>query len=517
MSLHAPEPLRNLVICLGDQLSPDSPALDGFDRSRDAVWMAEASGEAAHVWSHKARIALFLSAMRHFRDALRARDIIVRYSELTDPANTGTLSGELRRAIKALRPQRVVMTEPGEWRVREDLLAVVREAGVDLQMRPDRHFVCTLDDFNRHAEGRKQLRMEYFYREVRRRMGALMEGDQPRGGQWNFDAENRSAFGDAGPENVPEPLGFPPDGTTREVISLVTKRFADHPGSLRHFDWPVTPDQASAALHDFVANRLSSFGPYQDAMWTGQPYLYHSRLSAAMNLKLLDPREEVAAAENALDAGAANLPSVEGFVRQIIGWREYVRGIYWRFMPDYLDRNALTAEAPLPRFYWTGDTEMACLRETIGQTLEHGYAHHIQRLMVTGLFALLMGVDPRRVHEWYLAIYVDAVEWVELPNVYGMSQYADGGLMASKPYVASGKYIQRMSDYCKTCRFRPGERTGEDACPFTTLYWDFLLRNGPALNDNPRMALQLRNVDRLPQDESRAIRTHADGLRRGML
>lgn len=512
-----PTPVRNLVIVLGDQLSPVSPAFDGFDRSRDAVWMAEVAGEAGHVWSHKARIVLFLSAMRHFRDSLRSRGLRVHYSELTDASNTGTLSGELRRSIQALKPHHVVMVEPGEYRVREDLLAVVRLEGVEPQVRPDGHFVCTLEEFERHAEGRKQLRMEHFYREVRRRTGALMDGDKPRGGQWNFDTENRAAFKDPGPRDMAQPLGFPPDGTTREVLALVTQRFPDHPGSLRRFDWPVTPEQASAALQDFIVNRLSSFGHYQDAMWTGQPYLYHSRLSAAMNLKLLDPREAVAAAEEALDAGAADLPSVEGFVRQIIGWREYVRGIYWRFMPEYFDRNALAAEAPLPGFYWTGDTEMACLRQVIGQTLEYGYAHHIQRLMVTGLFALLFGVEPRRVHEWYLAIYVDAVEWVELPNVYGMSQYADGGLMASKPYAASGKYIQRMSNYCKTCRFRPQERTGEDACPFTTLYWDFLLRNGAPLRSNPRMALQLRNADRLSEDEARAIRTRADELRSRVL
>jgi len=427
--------------------------------------------------------------MRHFRDALCARGITVHYGELTAPDNTGTLGGELRRAIRVLRPDRLVVAEPGEWRVREDLLQAAEAEAVELQVRPDRHFLYSCEDFSRHADGRKQLRMEYFYREVRRSLGALMDGDDPLGGQWNFDSQNRSAFGKSGPSETPAPVGFAPDATTREVIEMVQERFPQHPGSLHHFDWPVTAEQASRALEDFVTNRLARFGAHQDAMWTGQPYLYHSRLSAAMNLKLLDPREAVAAAEDALDAGAANLPSVEGFVRQVIGWREYVRGIYWRFMPAYAEDNALKAEAPLPGFYWTGETEMACLREVIGQTLDHGYAHHIQRLMVTGLFALLLGVEPRRVHEWYLAIYVDAVEWVELPNVYGMSQYADGGLMASKPYAASGKYIERMSNYCVACPFKPDKRTGDDACPFTTLYWDFLLRNASVLSGNPRMAL----------------------------
>ena len=275
----------------------------------------------------------------------------------------------------------------------------------------------------------------------------------------------------------------------------------------------MTRAQARQALRDFVRHRLPRFGLRQDAMWTGEPYLYHSRLSAAMNLKLLDPREVIGEAERTWRAGAAPIEAVEGFIRQVLGWREYVRGIYWLRMPAYLEGNALGADRPLPGFYWTGETEMACLREVIEQTLNHGYAHHIQRLMVTGLYALLLGVDPIEVHEWYLAIYVDAVEWVELPNVVGMSQYADGGLMASKPYVATGRYIQRMSDYCRRCRFDPGRAAGEGACPFTTLYWDFLRRHRALLRRNPRMRMQVRNLDRLDVSALREIRRRAEELR----
>jgi deoxyribodipyrimidine photolyase-related protein len=336
---------------------------------------------------------------------------------------------------------------------------------------------------------------------------------EPEGGQWNYDHDNRGSFPKGGPKGVPAPATFAPDNTTREVLALIERKFAAHPGKLDRFDWPVTPAEARRALKDFIENRLADFGLYQDAMWTREPWLYHSRLSAAMNLKLLDPREVVTAAEKAYRAGKVSLASAEGFIRQILGWREYVRGIYWHFMPEYLEKNALGAKEPLPRFYWDGDTEMACLRDAIGQTLDYGYAHHIQRLMVTGLYSLLLGVDPRRTHEWYLAVYVDAVEWVELPNTLGMSQYGDGGIMASKPYAATGKYIQRMSNYCAGCRFDPAKATGDDACPFTTLYWDFLLRHERMLAANQRMALQVKNLARLDDAERKRIRARADAIR----
>jgi deoxyribodipyrimidine photolyase-related protein len=360
--------------------------------------------------------------------------------------------------------------------------------------------------------------MEYFYREQRKRHRVLMDPqdeDAPLGGQWNFDADNREAFGSAGPGTVAPRCTFEPDALTREVIALVDERFAGHPGRLDSFAWPVTRAQALQSLHAFIEQRLLLFGRYQDAMWPGDPWLYHAHISAALNLKLLNPREVVAAAEAAYHAGQAPLASVEGFVRQILGWREYVRGIYWTQMPGYLERNTLGADADLPPWYWTGATDMACLRDAIGQTLTHGYANHIQRLMVTGLYALMLGVEPKQVHAWYLAVYVDAVEWVELPNTLGMSQYADGGVMGSKPYVATGKYIQRMSPHCKGCRYDPAQRSGDNACPFTTLYWDFLMRHEAVLARNPRMALQVKNVARLTDVQKQAVTERAGAIRRG--
>jgi len=505
--------VRNLVLVLGDQLDERSAAFDGFDRRADAVWMAEVDAEAEHVWSSKPRIAVFLAAMRHFRDALRKKGTTVVYSELERSDEPTSFESELARAVREHRPRKLIVVEPGEWRVREILKDTAGELDIELDVRPDRHFLCSHDDFAAFAEGRTQLRLEHFYRQMRRRLNVLMDGSKPVGGAWNFDAENRQSFGRDGPGDLPQPKSFRPDKVTREAIALVERRFADHPGSLERFDWPVTKRQARAALADFVKNRLACFGPYQDAMWTDEPYVYHSRLSCAMNLHLLDPRDIVDAAVEALDAGRAPIQSVEAFVRQIIGWREFVRGIYWKFMPDYKRSNALGHDAPLPRFYWTGETDMACLRECVSQTLDLGFAHHIQRLMVTGLFAQLLGVDPLEVHKWYLAVYVDAVEWVELPNVYGMSQFADGGLMASKPYAATGKYIERMSNYCTGCRYRPGERVGDGACPFTTLYWDFLLRHEKLLSANPRMGLQVRNAARLGKDERKAIRSQAEQIR----
>lgn len=509
-------PLRHLILVLGDQLDERSSAFDGFDPARDAVWMAEVAQESAKVWSSKPRIAMFLAAMRHFRDRLRSRGWVVHYREL--PAMVGeeeseTLGGQLQASVQQLQPQRLITVEAGEWGVAKELEAAARAVDLPLEIRADRHFLCTQAEFRAHAGARKQLRLEFFYRELRQRTGVLMRHGQPMGGQWNFDASNRGSFGKGGPGWVPPPVRFVPDQVTSGVLALVNQRFAGHPGRLESFDWPVTQEQAREALSDFIAHRLADFGTYQDAMWTDHAWLYHSRLSAAMNLKLLDPREVIAAAEHALDGGKAPLESVEGFIRQILGWREYVRGVYWLLMPEYLQRNALGADQELPPFYWTGKTEMNCLHHAIGQTLDHGYAHHIQRLMVTGLFSLLLGVRPQAVHEWYLAVYVDAVEWVELPNTLGMSQYADGGVMASKPYIASGKYIQRMSNYCSGCPYDPGQSTGPKACPFTTLYWDFLLQHEVMLKGNPRMAMQVRNLSRLAPEQRTAIQRQAAEVR----
>lgn len=505
--------MRNLILVLGDQLNLDNPALDGIDRQQDCIVMIEAADESTHVWSHQARITLFLSAMRHFAELLREQDLPLLYVALQPAANgEHGLGAQLRKLLGKHQPSRVIVCKPGEHRVLELVTAACRDAAVALEIRPDTHFLCSRQEFAAWAEGRKELRMEFFYRQMRRRRDVLMANHEPAGGRWNFDAANRGSFTKAGPGAVPQPPQFVPDPITREVIALVRQRFPGHPGSLEEFRWPVTRADALRALADFVEHRLPTFGLYQDAMWTGMPFGWHSLLSAALNLKLLDPREVIAAATAAWCDGRAPLAGVEGFVRQILGWREFIRGVYWLDMPGMLEANHFDHHRPLPAWYWTGDTEMNCLRETIGQTLRHGYAHHIQRLMVTGNFALLAGIAPRAVHEWYLAVYVDAVEWAELPNTAGMALYANGGRFTSKPYVASGAYIQRMSNYCSGCRYDPKIKTGPRACPYTTLYWNFLDRHEPAFKRNPRTALMARNIARLSAAERGAIRAAAGNI-----
>jgi deoxyribodipyrimidine photolyase-related protein len=485
-----------LRVVLGDQLSPAIAALADIDAERDVVLMAEVHAECTYVKHHKQKLVLVLAAMRHFAQALQARGVRVDYVRLDDPANTHTLRGEVRRAAARHALARVVATEPGEWRVAEDMRCwQALLGGIEVEIRDDARFFCRIQDFIAWARGRKTLRMEFFYRDMRRWHGLLMEGGEPVGGRWNFDAENRKAL----PKTVRPPKipAFPPDGITRDVIALVNARFPDHVGSTDGFSWPVTAAQARVALEDFIAQRLPQFGDWQDAMKTGAPFLFHALISTSINLGLLDPREVCEAAEQVFRDGQAPLNAVEGFIRQILGWREYVRGLYWLHMPGFGQQNHLKATRPLPAFYWTGETPMNCLRQAIGDTIAHAYAHHIQRLMITGNFALLAGIDPAAVDDWYMAVYADAYEWVEMPNTRGMALFADGGIVGSKPYAASGAYINRMSDYCKTCAYDVKDAVGPRACPFNFLYWDFFARHRQVLGGNIRLAMPLRTLERM--------------------
>ena len=504
-----------LVLVLGDQLDRVHPALAQLDRARDVVLFVETAGEAAHVRSHRQRIALFFAAMRHFARELEQQGAHVVYERIGTHAHA-SLSAAWRAAIARFRPQRVVACEPGEWRVLADLQRTCAEANVPLVLHPDPHFLCTREEFAAWAGDRTSLRMEYFYRWMRKRTGVLMDGEEPVGGRWNFDAENRKGFGARGPGITPTVPSFAPDAVTREAIDDVATHFAAHPGSLDAFGWAVTPAAAREALDAFIAERLPKFGAHQDAMWTGMPFGWHSLLSAALNLKLIGPREVIAAAEAAWRTGRVDLASAEGFIRQILGWREFIRGVYWRDMPGLAQANHFGHQRPLPAWYWTGDTQMRCMRETIGQTLRLGYAHHIQRLMVTGNFALLAQVDPGEVCDWYLAVYADAVDWVERPNTAGMALFADGGRFTSKPYAASGNYINRMSNYCKGCRYDPAQRTGPAACPVTVLYWRFVLDHERWLSAHPRTALMARNAGRLSPDERRVVLDRSSAMLAGL-
>ena len=510
------EKARRLILIFGDQLDSDSAAFDDFEVGQDAVLMMEVREEATYIPQHKMRVAFFFSAMRHFAAELKDRGFTVHYVTLDDPNNRGSFEEEIARWVHKTRPERIVCVRPGDFRVLQILQKAADSLGCPLDIRPDRHFLSSVDDFKTFAQGRKSLLMETFYRKMRRDNDILMEGKNPVNGQWNFDKENRSVFGKKGPPKIKAPRSFRPDPTTRRVIELVAREFADSPGRLADFDYPVTHEQALAALRDFVEHRLANFGTYQDAMVTDHPYLYHARLSCVLNLHLLHPRKAIENAIRSYQDGAAPINSVEGFVRQILGWREFVRGVYWSKMPEYAEMNALEADLPMPAFMWTADTEMNCLRQCVGQLIDTAYAHHIQRLMILGLFALLLGVRPDAVHRWHLSMYADAVDWVSLPNVLGMSQYGDGGIIGTKPYSASGSYIDKMSDYCGNCPYDPKSPIQENACPFTTLYWDFLARNRNRLRNNPRMGLQFKNLDRKSDADRRRIRKKADRLKERM-
>ena len=486
-----------LRLVLGDQLSRGLSSLKDIDPKKDHVLMVEVHDETTYVKHHKQKIVLILAAMRHFADELKHEGLSVTYVKLEDKENTGSFTGEIARAIKILKPEKIIVTEPGEYRVRAVMEEWQAQFKLPIEIRDDDRFFATPFEFSQWAAPRKELRMEFFYREMRKKSGLLMQGKEPEGGQWNYDSENRKAL--SSKEKIPDRLRFKPDTVTKDVIDLVARRFADHPGRLESFGWPVTRKQALKALDHFINDCLPRFGDVQDAMKGGEPFLFHALLAPALNCGLLLPLEICRAAERAYHQGHAPLNAVEGFIRQILGWREYVRGLYWHVMPDYAQSNALEATRPLPAFYWTGDTEMNCLRQCVNDTMDNAYAHHIQRLMVLGNFALLAGIRPSDVEDWFLAVYADAYEWVELPNVHGMALYADGGLLASKPYAASGAYIDRMSDYCSSCRFSPKAKEPERLCPFTPLYWAFLERNRARLSRNPRLFMPYRSLDSMAE------------------
>lgn len=495
-----------LVLVLGDQLTETLSALAQADKARDTVVMAEVADEAAYVQHHPKKIALVFAAMRKFAQALEQDGWTVAYTQLDDTDNAGSIVGELLRRAAQTGASEVLATEPGEWR----LIDKLKYAPLKVHLLPDDRFLASHAEFEAWAEGRKALRMEYFYREMRRKTGLLMEGDQPAGGKWNFDHDNRKAA----PEDVTVdgPLRFDPDATTREVLELVQARFGDNFGALEPFWFATTRAEALQALDHFIANALPRFGDYQDAMLNENEFLYHAILSPYLNIGLLNVTEICEAAANAYASGHAPINAAEGFIRQIIGWREYVRGIYFLEGPDYTARNILGHDRDLPWFYWGGETRMNCVAKAVGQTRAQAYAHHIQRLMVTGNFALLAGIDPAQVHEWYLAVYADAFEWVEAPNTIGMSQFADGGVIASKPYVSSGAYINRMSDHCKSCHYSVSAKTGDTACPFNLLYWHFLDRHRDRFSNNPRMGNMYRTWDRMDADKRKTVLAEGDAL-----
>ena len=497
-----------LRLILGDQLNRELASLRDINIETDIVLMAEVGAEVTYVKHHKRKIAFLFAAMRHFAEALRGDGVFVIYRRLDDPDNGGSLETEVKRAIAAHKISKLVVTTPGEYRLLEIMKLWQSSLGITVELREDDRFLCALDRFASWADGRRQLRMDFFYRDMRRDHNILMDGGAPIGGKWNFDSDNREP-----PKSgmiIPPPLHFTPDDITTEVLGLVATRCADHFGDLDDFGFAVTRQQALAVLDHFIEQRLPDYGRYQDAMLLDEPWVYHSHIGFYLNAGLLLPAEVIAAAETAHYNGHAPLNSAEGFIRQILGWREFVRGIYWLKMPEYADLNFFEADRDLPEFFWTGATKMLCIAQAVDATRKYAYAHHIQRLMVLGNFALLAGLAPAQVNAWFLIVYADAYEWVELPNVSGMVLFADGGYLASKPYAAGGAYINRMSNYCRDCQYKVSQKNGAAACPFNYLYWDFLIRNRAKLKDNARLGMMYRSLDRMDETKIVAIRHDAN-------
>ena len=497
-----------LRLILGDQLSHQIASLRDINIDTDIVLMAEVSAEVTYVKHHKRKIAFLFAAMRHFAEELRRAGTNVIYRRLDDQNNGGSLESELKQVIASRKISKLVLTMPGEYRLMETMRSWQSTLDVAVELREDDRFLCSLDKFNKWADGRRQLRMDFFYRDMRRDHNVLMDGGEPVGGKWNFDSDNREP--PVAGMVIPPPLQFVPDKITNDVLALVSERCADHFGDLDDFGFAVTREQALAVLDHFVDQRLNNFGKYQDSMILDEPWVYHSHIGFYLNAGLLLPAEVISAAETAYHSGHVPLNSVEGFIRQILGWREFVRGIYWLKMPDYADLNFFEAKRDLPEFYWSGETKMLCLAQAVDATKKYAYAHHIQRLMVLGNFALLAGLSPEQVNEWFLIVYADAYEWVELPNVSGMALFADGGYLASKPYAAGGAYINRMSNYCKHCHYKVSQKNGVTACPFNYLYWDFLIRNRSKLKDNARLGMMYRSLDRMDASKIAAVQHDAD-------
>ncbi len=502
--------LVRAVWILGDQLHSDHPALARADRREDRVVFIESRKRSEQVCYHQLKLVLIFSAMRHRAEALRAGGWQVDYVELT-----GSFAEGLQEYVRKHRPESLLVEEPSQYNFRQALPALSRRLGVPIEVVPTNMFLVPEAEFQEWADGRNRLLMEHHYRRVRQKLDLLIEKDgEPTGGAWNFDPENRgtyAAFAKSRTAIAPA-AALAPDAITREVIALVAREFAHHPGKAERFWLPVTRAEALAWLRGFIKRRLANFGPWEDMMATGEPVLFHSVLSPLLNIGLLRPRECVDAAVAAYRAGQAPLASVEGFVRQIVGWREFINGVYWLRMPGYEQLNALDAQRELPAWFYTGETEMNCLRQVLRQVIDLGYNHHIQRLMVLGNFFLLAGIAPTAVLRWYTEMYVDAHDWVMAANVIGMILHADGGYMATKPYAAGGSYIHKMSNYCEGCRYRPDQRTGPDACPFNYLYWNFYATHEQRFATNPRVGMMIKTWQKKPEEEKKTIRAQAEAF-----
>ena len=502
---------HSLRLILGDQLN----ASHSWYRAQDdgvLYLIAELHQEASYVRHHVQKVCAFFAAIESFANALKAAGHQVKHLTLDDTASFTDLNALITALCAEHSIEQFEYQQPDEYRLAEQLKTL--ELGIPLSCWDSEHFLLQQEELTSYIKVGKHNRMESFYRKLRKRFDILMDGPEPLGERWNFDGENRNKLKAADLEKIPQPLLF--SNPVSSYLERIQRHNIDTLGSAtEELLWPVNRQQSLQLLDFFCEHCLPNFGRFQDAMtkhgesrWS----LYHSRISFALNSKILHPMQVIDAAIKRFEepGSGVDLAQVEGFVRQILGWREYVRAVYWVNMPDYGERNTFEANRDLPEYFWNGETKMACMKQAIDQSLEYAYAHHIQRLMVTGNFAMLAGIDPDQVDNWYLGIYIDAIEWVEMPNTRGMSQFADGGLIATKPYAASGSYINKMSDYCKDCHYSVKERFTEDACPFNSLYWHFMQRHSERFSRNPRTAMAYRTWDKMDIEVKQALLERAD-------
>ena len=495
--------MKTGIWILGDQLYLTSSALQTCNNPSEVeIILIESYSHIKQLRYHKQKLALIWSAMRHFAEELRQQGYSVTY-EISEDFQT-----PLESWVKENQIEQLQIMSPND----KPFLQIIENLKLpcDINLLPNNQFLWSSEEFSQWAENRKRLLMEDFYREGRRRFDILMEDGKPVGGKWNLDKENRKP--PKGKLNTPEPLWFEPDNITQEVIQQVNSLDIPTYGEIKEFRWGVNRTHALEVLKYFIDIRLPDFGPYQDAMVTGEETMWHAMLSPYINIGLLQPLEIIQAAEAAYHDNQLALNSVEGFIRQVLGWREYMHGIYHHVDENYSQQNWFEHNKPLPEFFWTGETKMNCLRQILTQVMDTGYAHHIQRLMVLNNFGLITGISPQELETWFHSAFIDAYDWVMQTNVIGMGQYADGGLLASKPYAASANYINKMSDYCKSCFYKHSQRTGEKACPFNFLYWDFLNRHRDKLKFQGRINFILRNLDKMSPEELETIHQQAEEI-----
>ena len=503
--------MTTLRLILGDQLNP-LHSWFGTVASDVVYVLMEVRQETDYVHHHAQKIIAIFAGMRALAAALARDGHRVHYLAIDDPDNLQSMPANLDLLIERYQATAFQYQEPDEYRL--DLLLARYAAGLPIMSSAvgSEHFLTERNTASELFAKRNQWLMEFFYRRMRVLHKVLIEpGDKPAGGQWNFDHDNRKSWRGDPPEPLDTRVQHDHSALWQNITAAGVDSFG-RPDAAR-IVWPLDRAEALQHLDAFIQHALPHFGDFQDAMNSTATRMFHSLLSFALNTKMLHPREVIAEAEDAWRSGHAPMHAVEGFVRQILGWREYVRGVYWANMPGYETHNVFGHSLPLPSWFWDGKTRMRCLEHSIGQSLDNAHAHHIQRLMVIGNFSLLAGLDPNLVHQWYLGVYVDAFEWVEMPNTIGMSQFADGGLMATKPYVSSAAYIDRMSDYCKGCHYDKKARIGERACPYNSLYWDFFLRHGERLRGNQRLGMVFKNLDRMSDEDRAALQVQAADLR----